>query len=268
MDSEILGSYEGISLTLSSGEKSMESNQGWENIESPSQFDQRVGLNFNNLALLTRALTHRSFINENPEALEDNERLEFLGDAVLDFMVGAWLYHRFPEMSEGDLTLMRTALVRTEQLADFARMIDLGSAMRLGQGEVSSGGRTRDALLCGGFEALIGSYYLDQGIKSVERFFEPFLDRVITEIMENGQPRDPKSLLQEWTQARGLKAPKYETTSEKGPDHAKVFEVKVHVPGKVTGHGKGNSKREASKLAAQAALDKIYADNRNSLQDS
>ena len=246
----------------------MKSTQGWENLESPSQFDQRVGLNFKNLALLTRALTHRSFINENPEALEDNERLEFLGDAVLDFVVGAWLYHHFPEMSEGDLTLIRTALVRTEQLADFARMIDLGTAMRLGQGEVSSGGRTRDALLCGGFEALIGSFYLDQGIKAVEKFFEPFLARVIDQILENGHPRDPKSLLQEWTQARGLQAPKYETIKESGPDHAKVFEVKVSVPGHVTGHGRGNSKREASKMAAQKALENISEFGHNSHQEN
>ena len=268
MDSEILGRDEGISLTLSSRENFMKSTQGWEDIESPSQFDQRVGLNFKNLALLNRALTHRSFINENPEALEDNERLEFLGDAVLDFIVGAWLYHRFPEMSEGELTLIRTALVRTEQLAEFARMINLGSAIRLGQGEESSGGRTRDALLCGCFEALIGGYYLDQGINQVERFFEPYLIHVIDEILENGHPRDPKSLLQEWTQARGLQAPNYETTSESGPDHAKVFEVKVSVPGKVTGFGRGNSKREASKMAAQEALDQLYKYSQNSLQDS
>ena len=246
----------------------MKSTQGWENLESPSQFDQRVGLNFKNIALLTRALTHRSFINENPEALEDNERLEFLGDAVLDFVVGAWLYHRFPEMPEGDLTLLRTALVRTEQLADFARMIDLGTAMRLGQGEESSGGRTRGALLCGGFEALIGSYYLDQGIKAVEKFIEPFLAQVIDGILANGHPRDPKSLLQEWTQARGLKAPMYETIKESGPDHAKIFEVKVSVSGKVTGHGRGNSKREASKMAAKEALDHLSEHNHNSHQDN
>jgi ribonuclease-3 len=241
----------------------MKTTQGWENIESPSQFDQRVGLNFKNLALLTRALTHRSFINENPEAVEDNERLEFLGDAVLDFIVGAWLYHHYPEMTEGELTLIRTALVRTEQLAEFAREIELGNAMRLGQGEVSSGGRTRPALLCGGFEALVGSYFLDQGIKAVEKFFEPFLVQVLDEILVNGHPRDPKSLLQEWTQARGLQAPNYETIKESGPDHAKVFEVKVKVPGKVSGHGKGNSKREASRMAAQEALDQISSNNQN-----
>ena len=232
----------------------MSKSQGHIELETPTQFSQRLGLKFNNLALLTRAITHRSFINENPDAVEDNERLEFLGDAVLDFVVGAWLYHHYPEMTEGDLTLLRTALVRTEQLAEFAREIKLGNAMRLGQGEISSGGRKRNTLLCGGFEALIGSYYLDQGVKAVEDFFEPFLVQTVDQILENGQPRDPKSELQEWTQARGHEAPVYKTINEIGPDHEKVFEVQVSVPGTITGVGTGNSKREASKMAAQDAL--------------
>ncbi len=230
---------------------------GSESIESPTDFNHRIGLDFDNLALLTRALTHRSYINENPDSLEDNERLEFLGDAILDFIVAAWLYHRYPEMTEGDLTLMRTALVRTEQLADFASMIDLGSALRLGQGEIVSGGRSRKALLCAGFEALIGSIYLDQGIEAVEKFFESYLVQAVSIIMEDGHPRDPKSLLQEWSQARGHKSPVYKTTKESGPDHEKIFEVQVSIPGIITGDGKGNSKREASKLAAKQALDKL-----------
>ncbi len=235
--------------------------QRWEQNESPSQFNQRVALGFKNLALLTRALTHRSFLNENPDAVEDNERLEFLGDAVLDFIVGAWLYHHYPEMAEGDLTLVRTALVRTEQLAEFARMIDLGAALRLGQGEIASGGRTRNALLCASYEALIGSFYLDQGIIAVELFFEPYLVQALDEILIDGQPRDPKSLLQEWSQARGLTPPVYETVDETGPDHEKVFDVKVSVEGIVSGRGKGNSKREASKLAAKDALDQLAKKN-------
>jgi len=230
---------------------------GSESIESPTEFNHRIGLDFKNLALLTRALTHRSYINENPDALEDNERLEFLGDAILDFIVASWLYHRYPEMAEGDLTLVRTALVRTEQLADFASMIDLGSALRLGQGEIVSGGRSRKALLCAGFEALIGGIYLDQGIEAVEEFFEPYIIQALSVILVDGHPRDPKSLLQEWTQARGYESPVYITTNESGPDHEKIFDVQVSVPGIITGNGKGNSKREASKLAAKQALDKL-----------
>lgn len=226
-------------------------------LETPLEFNQRAGLGFKNVMLLTRALTHRSYINENPDALEDNERLEFLGDAVLDFVVAAWLYKRYPEMTEGDLTLVRTALVRTEQLADFASKIDLGRAMRLGQGEIISGGRTRGSLLCAGFEALIGSIYLDRGVKAVEVYFEPYIREAVAEILVDGQPHDPKSLLQEWTQARGLEPPEYQTIRESGPDHEKVFEVSVSVNGLISGFGIGKSKREASKKAAQEAMDKL-----------
>jgi ribonuclease-3 len=246
----------------------MSETQGRERLESPSHFNQRIGLEFSNLALLTRALTHRSYINENPEALEDNERLEFLGDAVLDFIVAAWLYNHFPEMTEGDLTLVRTALVRTEQLAEFARKIKLGNAMRLGQGEIASGGRTRQALLCGGFEALIGSYFLDRGIAAVEDFIKPFLESAVHEVLVDGHPRDPKSLLQEWTQARGLDPPVYETVNETGPDHEKIFEVRVSIEGKTSGSGTGNSKREASKMAAKAALKQISQHNTNRITNS
>jgi ribonuclease-3 len=235
----------------------MTQSENSERLESAQEFNNRIDLGFKNKILLTRALTHRSFINENPHALEDNERLEFLGDAVLDFIVGAWLYHHYPEMTEGELTLLRTALVRTEQLAEFARQIDLGSAIRLGQGEIVSGGRRRDALLCAGFEALVGGLYLDQGIEAVELFFEPFLSRAVNKILIKGQPRDPKSLLQEWTQARGVDPPDYKTIKESGPDHEKKFMVEVIVGELATGVGEGFSKREASKLAAKEALEKL-----------
>ncbi|HDD61504.1 MAG: ribonuclease III [Chloroflexota bacterium] len=231
--------------------------KGQELIETPLEFNQRAGLGFKNMALLTRVLTHRSYINENQDALEDNERLEFLGDAVLDFIVGAWLYNRYPEMTEGDLTLVRTALVRTEQLAEFASKLDLGRAMRLGQGEIISGGRSRRALLCAGFEALVGGIYLDRGVKAVEDFFDPYIQEAIEKILVDDHHRDPKSLLQEWAQARSQESPVYKTIRESGPDHEKVFEVNVSISGIVSGNGIGNSKREASKLAAQEALDKI-----------
>ena len=144
-------------------------------VEPASDLSRRLGLSFSNLALLTRALTHRSYVNEYP-AVEDNERLEFLGDAVLDFIVGAWVYNRFPEMPEGDLTKMRSALVRNEQLAKFARKLDLGRALRLGRGESSSGGHDRDNLLGSAFEALIGALYLDAGLGAVDAFVNPILE--------------------------------------------------------------------------------------------
>ena len=222
--------------------------------ETPRELALRLGLNFFDYLLLSRALTHRSYINEYPEAIEDNERLEFLGDAVLDFLVGAWLYNRFPEMAEGALTRLRSALVRTEQLADFAQAIDLGNAMRLGRGEAGSGGRQRLALLCATFEALIGAIYLDQGVDAVMDFVEPFLESVADQIVASGRINDPKSQLQEWTQARGLGAPTYRTVAAHGPDHDKTFEVEVIVGDNVQGSGTGNSKQSAAKAAAQEAM--------------
>ena len=227
------------------------------NAKSPRQFIDRTKLPITDILLLSRALTHRSFLNEHPEALEDNERLEFLGDAVLDFVVGAWLYNQFPEMPEGDLTRMRSALVHTEQLAEFARMIDLGYALRLGKGEVQAGGRNRDALLCDTFEAVIGAVYLDNGIGSVQTFIAPYLSEASEDILTNRKNEDPKSMLQEWAQSRGYAAPMYITRSATGPDHSKIFEVDVFINGKQFGTGKGPSKQSAEKLAAKRILEKI-----------
>lgn len=226
----------------------------WE-FEPASDLSRRLGLPFTNLSLLTRALTHRSYVNENPKAMEDNERLEFLGDAVLDFIVGAWVYHRFPEMPEGDLTKMRSALVRNDQLAVFARKLDLGGALRLGRGEFVSGGHSRDGLLGSAFEALIGALYLDAGLGAVEAFVDPMLESeresVLTRI------HDPKSQLQEWAQSQKLGAPHYKTVGTSGPDHAKQFEVEVEIGGRVAGRGQGSSKHNAEHIAAQNALETL-----------
>jgi len=232
----------------------MEPSQGEHREITPRELAQRLNLQFRDYLLLSRALTHRSYLNEHPEAIEDNERLEFLGDAILDFLVGAWLYNRFPEMAEGALTRLRSALVRTEQLAEFASEIGLGYAMRLGRGEAESGGRQRLALLCATFEAFIGALYLDQDIETVTQFMEPLLESVADQILTSGRFRDPKSQLQEWTQARGLGAPVYITVAATGPDHAKVFDVEVVVNGEVQGRGNGNSKQAAAKAAARAAM--------------
>jgi len=225
--------------------------------ESPAALTQRLDLPFQNLLLLTRALTHRSYINEHPEALEDNERLEFLGDAVLDFITGAWLYNHFPEMAEGDLTRMRSALVCTPQLAEFARALDLGPAMRLGRGEDQAGGRVRDVLLCATFEALVGALYLQNDIAVVQRFIHPMLEEVSEQFVLRLELSDPKSHLQEWSQGRKLGIPKYVTVQASGPDHDRIFEVEVHLNGKVIGRGTGHNKQIAARLAAQAALDTI-----------
>jgi ribonuclease III len=222
--------------------------------ETPQDFARRLDLPFNDWLLLSRALTHRSFLNEHSEALEDNERLEFLGDAVLDFVVGAWLYNRYPEMPEGDLTRMRSALVYTEQLAVFGRQINLGTAMRLGRGEAQAGGRDRSALLCDTFEAVIGALYLDSGIDAVLDFVSPLLEGASDEILALRKTEDPKSLFQEWAQSEGYSAPQYQTRSAVGPDHSKLFEVDAVVNGKVLGTGRGPSKQSAAKDAARNAL--------------
>ena len=229
-------------------------NKGQEPVE---EFARRLGLHFTDWLLFSRALTHRSYLNEHPEALEDNERLEFLGDAVLDFVVGAWLYNRYPEMPEGDLTRMRSALVHTEQLANFGRQIHLGRALRVGRGEIQGGGRERSPLLCDTFEAMIGAIYLDGGIEAVNRFFYPFLESTADEIIVNRRNEDPKSMLQEWAQAQGFGAPDYVTSNASGPDHLKLFEVVVLVNGQELGHGNGSSKQVAAKAAARDALRKM-----------
>lgn len=225
--------------------------------ETPEELASRLNLPFKNMMLLRRSLTHRSYINEHPESIEDNERLEFLGDAILDFMVGEWLYHRFPEMPEGDLTRMRSALVHTEQLAEFARQLDLGRGLRLGRGEVISGGRTRNALLCDEFEALIGALYLDAGLNSVESFVYPLLESAAEDIIRNHKTEDPKSMLQEWAQAQGYETPAYITCSVDGPDHSREFEVKVIVNDNITATGRGRSKQSAEKSAARELLKMI-----------
>jgi ribonuclease-3 len=229
------------------------------NFESPQQLAERLGLPFaGDYRLLSRALTHRSFVNENSNAPEDNERLEFLGDAVLDFIVGSWLYSHRPELKEGDLTKMRSALVRTETLAEFARQLNLGGAMRLGRGELSNGGRARDPLLCATFEAIVGAIYQAEGLDAVRAFvlplLEPEADRVFTQL----NSYDPKSELQEWTQSRKLGIPRYVDVRAAGPDHARIFEVEVWVGSIKLGGGQGTSKQSAHQAAAANALTHVH----------
>ena len=234
--------------------------QGDLGAETPQEFARRLNLPFSDGRLLGRSLTHRSYLNEHPEALEDNERLEFLGDAVLDFLVGAWLYNHFPEMQEGELTRLRSALVRTEQLGSFASQTGLGTIMRLGKGEDDSGGRQRPALLCATFEALVGALYLDAGIQAVREFIEPLLKLATIHILAAHKDQDPKSLLQEWVQSQGFGPPVYHTLAAIGPEHAKTFEVEVMVNGKQLGQGSGHSKQAATKMAARDALTSLGLD--------
>lgn len=186
--------------------------------------------------------------------MQDNERLEFLGDAVLDFITGAFLYNRFPEMSEGQLTRLRAALVRTEQLADFAAALGVGEVMRLGRGEAEAGGRARQRLLCATFEAVVGALYLDSGLPTVRGFIEPLLASAAEQVLATQADVDSKSLLQEWAQAELGYTPYYRTVEMAGPDHAKVFTVEVTIGGDAYGSGQGRNKQAAAQAAAAEAL--------------
>lgn len=220
--------------------------------------EERLNIRFRDKSLLQRALTHRSFLNENPEIeWEDNERLEFLGDAVIDFIVAEYLYHRFPEMHEGELTAVRSNLVRRRTLAMFARQIGLGEHLLIGVGEENTGGRERDGVLCAAFEALVGAIYLDQGLETARQFVIQFVEERLTAAVEEALHKDAKSRLQEWSQGTLQVTPRYVTVRTEGPDHAKVFTVEVHIGPVIAGRGKGSSKQAAAQAAAQDALSRL-----------
>lgn len=221
------------------------------------EWAERAQIKLSDIRLLQRALTHRSYVNENRDALEDNERLEYLGDAALDFVTAAWLYQHFPEMDEGQLTRLRSALVRTEQLASFAESISMGEVLRLGRGEELSGGRQRPALLCASFEALVGALYLEKGMKEVRRFLEPKLAGAVESILEDESLMDARSLLQIWAQAEVGETPVYRTVETSGPDHDRSFLVEVEVGSDLRASGRGGSKQEAAHAAAHAMLSQL-----------
>lgn len=216
-------------------------------------------MRFRSLELLREALTHTSYVNERPCAFAvDNQRLEFLGDAVLDFLVAEALYRRYPGAHEGALTSMRAAIVRTDSLARASRSIDLGAHLFLGRGEEASGGRERAPNLAAAFEAVVGATYLDQGLEQARRVVLSLLGEAM-QALEASATRDPKSLLQEHVQARTHCTPVYRTAQERGPDHAKEFVVEVLVADEVVGVGTGPSKQSAEQAAAQAALAQLAA---------
>ncbi len=225
---------------------------------SSHALEETLGHRFADPELLQSALTHSSYVNENPHVgWDDNERLEFLGDAVLDFLVADWLFREFPELPEGNMTNLRALLVREETLARLAQRVNLGQHLLLGKGEEDSGGRHRAHNLCAAFEALVGAFYLDGGIASVQAWVVPLMQSELHHVLGEQDVRDAKSLLQEWTQARYQVTPTYVTVREEGPDHAKRFTVDVLVNDEVCGRGKGRSKQAAAQKAAQAALGRL-----------
>ncbi len=219
------------------------------------ELEKRLGIKFGNYSYYDRALTHRSFLNENPDqTIEDNERLEFLGDAVLDFLVGAFLYNRLPEMREGELTMLRSALVRTRTLAEFARRLGIGRALRLGYGEAESGGRERPAILCAAFEALVGAMYLDLGLSAVDSWLQEIMAPALEQVMANSAYRDAKSEFQIWAQGQLGITPRYKLIAAEGPDHDKTFTVAVLVGDQQWAVGQGRSKQLAEQAAAAGAI--------------
>lgn len=229
-------------------------------LEAAQRFEQASGLTFRDKTLLQRALTHRSYLNETRYLLQaDNERLEFLGDAVLDFLVGEYLYHRFPEMREGMLTNLRAALVREETLAAFALRLDLGSHLQMGRGEAESGGRERPATLCASFEALVGALYLDQDLEAVKKVLFALIEPALSQFVDIAAYKDAKSRLQEWSQNTFRATPRYRTAEANGPDHDKQFTVHAVIDGLVWGIGYGRSKQVASQEAAANALEYVEA---------
>ena len=229
-----------------------------------SDFARRNGLDFRDESLLRTALTHPSYLNEHPRAGWDpsgNQRLEWLGDAVLDFLLADHLYRALPRAPEGELTGLRASVVRGATLARFAAALGLGQAMFLGQGEADFGGRSRAPNLCAAFEALVGAIYLDRGLDAVWQFLLPLVERVIPAASSEFAMRDSslyvkdaKSRLQELAQAATGITPRYRTVSAEGPDHARTFTVEVLIGETAVGSGQGANKQVAAQRAAEEAL--------------
>ena len=208
--------------------------------------------------LLTRALTHKSYANEN-KVPSHNERMEFLGDAVLNLIVSEYLMKSCPDSTEGDLSRLRAAVVSEAALSQIARAIGLGTYLLLGRGEEQTGGRNKPSLLANCLEALIASIYLDAGKGAAQTFVMRFFEQEIKQTCKSGGTPDYKTELQEICQERLKRLPEYRVSSETGPDHQKQFEVSVSINGQISGQGKGKSKKEAEQNAAREALEKLRA---------
>ncbi|WKZ25753.1 MAG: ribonuclease III [bacterium] len=213
---------------------------------------------FKDKNLYLQSLTHRSWVNENDKARGTNERLEFLGDAILEFVVSEEIYNRFPNEEEGYLTALRSNLVNTKNLSQVAEKLNLGQEIFLSKGEEDGGGRNNSSLLADTVEAVIGALYLDQGITKAKEFID---QNILIDVDQKAKMplKDPKSLLQEKVQASNMPAPKYQVKSEEGPDHNKQFTIEVIINGKINALGVGRSKSEAEQDAASNALQNMVS---------
>lgn len=211
---------------------------------------------FKNESLFHQAFTHRSYLNESKKKVDSNERLEFLGDSILSFVVSQELFRKYPEYHEGTLTNIRSLLVNTKTLAETAKELGFGEYLKLSKGEEEAKGRENQSLLADSFEAFIGALFLDQGITVVSEFIKQTLFPKMETIVAKKDFKDPKSLFQEQMQAQTHASPVYKVLTEEGPSHAKTFTVGVYVKDALLGEGKGKSKQEAEENAAKQALEK------------
>lgn len=212
---------------------------------------------FKNQQLLQQAFVHRSYLNETKEKLESNERLEFLGDSILSFIISDHLFKTYPQFDEGILTNLRSLVVNTKSLAKTAKTLQFGEHLLLSKGEEESRGRENESILANTFEAFIGALFMDQGIKAVSDFLYEVLVPQIEFYVQKKVFKDPKSLLQEYVQSKKQNSPLYKVLNEEGPAHAKQFTIGVFVENEKFGEGVGKSKQEAEENAAQVALEKI-----------
>ena len=222
-----------------------------------------LGFQFRDPSLFERALVHRSYCNEHElEATDSYERLEFLGDAVLELVISARLYQQFPEADEGQLTKSRSSLVRGKVLAGVARRLRLGEMLLVGHGVEASCGRDQDSVLAAVFEAVVAAVYLDQGLEAAREFIHRNLAPELADITQHGAPpENPKSRLQELLQGQGRPTPAYRMAGRVGPDHSPVFRVEALVADRVIGMGQGGKKSDAERAAAEAALDLLSSDS-------
>ena len=209
---------------------------------------------FNNDSLFNQVFMHRSYLNEVREKIESNERLEFLGDSILSFIVSTYIYDNYPDLKEGDLTSMRSVLTNTETLYILSKDLGLGDHLKMSKGELASGGRTNKTILANTYEALLGGIFLDQGLDAARNFVTSTILTRIDELVTSQGMKDAKSKLQEMTQDQNKMSPVYKILKEEGPDHAKHYTVGVYLNDKLLAEGIGKSKQEAEKDAAQNAL--------------
>ncbi|MBP6911887.1 MAG: ribonuclease III [Candidatus Pacebacteria bacterium] len=222
-----------------------------------TSFEQAIGTIFNDKQLLTTAFTHRSYLNENPgTGLEHNERLEFLGDAVLELIVTNYLYRKYPQEPEGRLTSYRAALVNAVIIAEIATGLGMNDYLLLSKGEAKDNGKARQYILANTYEAILGAIYLDLGYDAGKVFVEQTLLPRLDEIVAKKLWRDPKSLVQEMAQEHVGMTPAYKVISESGPDHDKYFTIGIYFGEELVAKGKGKSKQEGEQSAAQEALEK------------